>query len=72
MLFPGVKQFGESQKLKEEWYALKNFAKDLHVILIEDNEGQIFVAGRVVPRVNTITGFINRGHRYVDRSRWPQ
>ena len=37
--FPGVKQFGESQKLKEEWYALKNFAKDLHVILIEDNEG---------------------------------
>lgn len=37
--FPGVKQFGESQKLKEEWYTLKNFAKDLHVILIEDNEG---------------------------------
>ena len=37
--FPGVKEFGESQKLKEEWYALKNFAKDLHVILIEDNEG---------------------------------
>jgi len=37
--FPGVKQFGESQKLAEEWYALKNFAKDLHVILIEDNEG---------------------------------
>lgn len=37
--FPGVKQFGESQRLKEEWYALKNFAEDLHVILIEDNEG---------------------------------
>jgi type 1 glutamine amidotransferase len=37
--FPGVKQFGQVQKLKEEWYALKNFAKDLHVILIEDNEG---------------------------------
>ena len=37
--FPGVKQFGEVQKLKEEWYTLKNFAKDLHVILIEDNEG---------------------------------
>ena len=37
--FPGVKQFGEVQKLTEEWYALKNFAKDLHVILIEDNEG---------------------------------
>jgi len=37
--FPGVKQFGQSQKLQEEWYTLKNFAKDLHVILIEDNEG---------------------------------
>ena len=37
--FPGVKKFGRIQKLKEEWYTLKNFAKDLHVILIEDNEG---------------------------------
>ena len=37
--FPGVKQFGRVQKLNEEWYALKNFGKDLHVILIEDNEG---------------------------------
>lgn len=37
--FPGVKQFGEARKLQEEWYTLKNFAKDLHVILIEDNEG---------------------------------
>jgi type 1 glutamine amidotransferase len=37
--FPGVKQFGKSETLKEEWYTLKNFAKDLHVILIEDNEG---------------------------------
>jgi type 1 glutamine amidotransferase len=37
--FPGVKQFGKVQKLNEEWYTLKNFAKDLHVILIEDNEG---------------------------------
>ena len=37
--FPGGKQFGQAQKLKEEWYTLKNFARDLHVILIEDNEG---------------------------------
>ncbi|UCD52800.1 MAG: ThuA domain-containing protein [Phycisphaerales bacterium] len=37
--FPGVKQFGGPKKLKEEWYTLKNFAKDLHVILVEDNEG---------------------------------
>jgi hypothetical protein len=37
--FPGVKEFGKMQKLKEEWYALKNFAPDLQVILIEDNAG---------------------------------
>ncbi|MBN2315984.1 MAG: ThuA domain-containing protein [Sedimentisphaerales bacterium] len=37
--FPGVRDFGNVQKLKEEWYTLKNFAKDLHVILVEDNEG---------------------------------
>jgi len=37
--FPGVKEFGQSVLLQEEWYTLKNFAKDLHVILIEDNEG---------------------------------
>ena len=37
--FPGVRDFGRVQKLKEEWYTLKNFAKDLHVILVEDNEG---------------------------------
>ena len=37
--FPGVKEFGQSVLLQEEWYTLKNFTKDLHVILIEDNEG---------------------------------
>jgi len=37
--FPSVKEFGQSVLLQEEWYTLKNFAKDLHVILIEDNEG---------------------------------
>jgi len=37
--FPGVRDFGKIQKLKEEWYTLKNFARDLHVILVEDNEG---------------------------------
>jgi len=37
--FPGVKQFGRSRRLMEEWYALKNFARDLHVILIQDTQG---------------------------------
>ena len=34
--FPGVKPFGRSYSVKEEWYALKNFAKDLHVILVQE------------------------------------
>jgi len=37
--FPGAGGLGESFDLVDEWYALKNFGKDLHVILAEDNEG---------------------------------
>jgi type 1 glutamine amidotransferase len=36
--FPGATGLTDFD-LKEEWYALKNFAPDLHVILVEDNEG---------------------------------
>jgi type 1 glutamine amidotransferase len=34
--FPGTAGMGDSYKLLEEWYALKNFAKDLHVVLIQE------------------------------------
>ncbi|NQU25734.1 MAG: ThuA domain-containing protein [Candidatus Nealsonbacteria bacterium] len=37
--FPGADGLGDSFDLVDEWYALKNFSKDLHVILAEDNEG---------------------------------
>ena len=37
--FPGMKGLGESFKLREEWYAMKNFAKDLHVILVQETKG---------------------------------
>ena len=37
--FPGVSDLGESFTLLEEWYALKNFAKDLHVILVQETAG---------------------------------
>ena len=33
----GVKDFA----ILEEWYALKNFAKDLHVILVQETEGMV-------------------------------
>ena len=41
--FPGVKDNAglkdDAIKLNEEWYALKNFAPDLHVILVQDTTG---------------------------------
>jgi uncharacterized protein len=36
--FPGIKG-QESFKLNEEWYSLKNFAPDLHVILVQETKG---------------------------------
>jgi hypothetical protein len=39
---------------------------------VGDFDGQITVAGRLLQRVNTVTGFIQRGRRSNDRSRWPQ
>jgi type 1 glutamine amidotransferase len=36
--FPGAKGLKDFV-LQEEWYALKNFAPDLHVILVQDTEG---------------------------------
>jgi type 1 glutamine amidotransferase len=37
--FPGMDGLGRSFDLHEEWYALKNFQKDLHVILVQETEG---------------------------------
>lgn len=36
--FPGVGDY-KSLKLMEEWYAIAKFAKDLHVILVQETEG---------------------------------
>jgi type 1 glutamine amidotransferase len=36
--FPGMKGV-EDFELHEEWYSLKNFAPDLHVILVQDTKG---------------------------------
>jgi type 1 glutamine amidotransferase len=36
--FPGTKELKDFE-LNEEWYALKNFAPDMHVILVQDTEG---------------------------------
>jgi type 1 glutamine amidotransferase len=36
--FPGLTSLKDFE-LEEEWYSLKNFAPDLHVILVQDTEG---------------------------------
>ena len=37
--FPGMQDLGRSFDLLEEWYAMKNFADDLHVILVQETAG---------------------------------
>lgn len=37
--FPGMSGIGRSLKLHEEWYAHRKFAKDLHVIMVQETAG---------------------------------
>ncbi len=37
--FPGVQGLGESFSMMEEWFSLVRFAKDMHVILVQDCSG---------------------------------
>lgn len=37
--FPGAEDLGRSFDVNEEWYALRNFAPDMHVILVQETEG---------------------------------
>jgi type 1 glutamine amidotransferase len=37
--FPGSRSLGQSFKMFEEWYSLKNFADDLHVLLVNETKG---------------------------------
>jgi type 1 glutamine amidotransferase len=37
--FPGMNGLGENIELYEEWYTCKKFAKDMHVILVQETEG---------------------------------
>jgi type 1 glutamine amidotransferase len=37
--FPGCDGLGDGFEVNEEWYALKNFAKDLHVVLVQETKG---------------------------------
>jgi uncharacterized protein len=37
--FPGLRPAGDGFTLHEEWYSLKNFAPDMHVILVQETQG---------------------------------
>jgi len=37
--FPGLKGQGSSFEMHDEWYSLKNFAEDMHVILVQETKG---------------------------------
>lgn len=37
--FPGANASGESFTMNEEWYSMKNFAPDMHVILLQETKG---------------------------------
>lgn len=39
--FPGMAGLGSTMTLFEEWYALKNFAADLHVILVQQTDDMV-------------------------------
>lgn len=45
--FPGLDPLGDSFRMTEEWYAMKNLADDLHVIFVQETEG---MSGRVYQR----------------------
>ncbi|MEO8351064.1 MAG: ThuA domain-containing protein [Chthoniobacteraceae bacterium] len=37
--FPGLEKVGDGFALKEEWYSLKDFSSDLHVLLVQETDG---------------------------------
>jgi type 1 glutamine amidotransferase len=37
--FPGFEKAGDGFDMKEEWYSLKDFSPDLHVLLVQDTKG---------------------------------
>jgi len=51
--FPGFEKAGAEIELMEEWYSLKEFSKDLHVLLVQETEGMTGEPYRRPPYPNT-------------------
>jgi type 1 glutamine amidotransferase len=58
--FPGARAFGPSFELLEEWYALKNFQDDLHVIMVQNTAAMEKTAAK------------NKGDVVYDRPNFPE
>ncbi len=39
--FPGAAGVSPDARFKEEWYSMKNFAPDMHVVLVQDTSGMV-------------------------------
>jgi type 1 glutamine amidotransferase len=39
--FPGVKPFGSSFQINDEWYSQKNLADDLRVVIFHETDGMV-------------------------------
>jgi type 1 glutamine amidotransferase len=59
--FPGMAALGESLSWTEEWYSLRNFAKDLHVLLVMETAGMVGPAYQRPPYPNTWARFHGKG-----------
>jgi type 1 glutamine amidotransferase len=57
--FPGAGAFGSSFTMLEEWYALKNFQEDLHVIMVQNTRDMLKTAEK------------NKGDVVYDRPNFP-
>ena len=60
--FPGMSAVPADFGPLEEWYALKNFAPDLHVLLIEDTKGMQGRMYQRAPYPSTWAHLFGRGH----------
>jgi hypothetical protein len=65
--FPGANGFGSSFQLLEEWYALKNFQDDLHVIMVQNTKDM-----EKTETINKVTKKVDRGNVVYDRPNFPE
>jgi type 1 glutamine amidotransferase len=63
--FPGFEDLKEGVTLFEEWYSIKNYAKDLHVLLVQDPNGMTGNLYRRPPYPATWARMYGKGRVFV-------